>query len=851
MKTFDINPHSIIMTVGPSNCGKSYFCNNILIPQLQKLTPLVNRTKISINYISSDLIRQNLLNENFDKNHPAMLTASEAAFDILYQQVKSACTFPTNSEFIIIDTKGTSDIFRQKIYDIAKQYNYKVVCLIFFYSNYDDYTKYTVPNKFMSKDIKKTKDYLFSGLKKHQIIDSIIRIKSINFDDIKFTSEKHNELIPCSVNNNNDYFIVSDIHGCYDEFINLLTNNKFIIENGTIISDKQLIVAGDFIDKGPQTEQVINFIYDNINKIKVVIGNHDYRLNQELLGNLTHMNEPWYDTYDFIKDNEELKNKFLTIMRTAVPFIRNDYFIITHAPCRNIYLGKIDNKSKVKQRYIYYENIPYYEDLTNKGIFNDELCNIYHIFGHMMTSTPGNTIKNRMLIDGGCVIGNELIGVTFNKNYYKIHRVLSNQKKDTEELNNIQEYKFIQEHQIDIDNLSYEVKKRIKKYIINKVNFISGTMSPVDKFNNQLESIEAGIDFYKSAGVMNVTMQQKDMGSRMNCYLFKTNEESYAISRHGFKLNINLNHVYDKLRDRVNIKLSIDWNKVKCIILDGELMPWSVLGDGLIKDFYSIGINVKKEIQFLKDTNFEFHFNKLLDKYNQTNFKQDISTLKKQEVIDKYGPDYETFKVIKDFNTYISNEEKDKLIDTYIRQVNLFGYKAENIEYRPFAILKIIYNDGTEVIPYISGYNNLTNESMYNLLNENGCKSYNLSNDDEIKQMINDFNKYTVEQHLEGVVLKSTNLLEKKVPPYLKIRNPEYLSIVYGYDYRSPYRYNKLLERKSINNKLKISKSEWKRGLKLLSINYNNINKDNNELIQLYAHFITEIDQENNLDPRL
>ena len=47
---------------------------------------------------------------------------------------------------------------------------------------------------------------------------------------------------------------------------------------------------------------------------------------------------------------------------------------------------------------------------------------------------------------------------------------------------------------------------------------------------------------------------------------------------------------------------------------------------------------------------------------------------------------------------------------------------------------------------------------------------------------------------MEGVVIKPEE--ERENAPYLKVRNPEYLSIIYGYDYRFPHKYAKLLKQK-------------------------------------------------------
>ena len=857
----DIHPYTIIMTIGSSNCGKTYFCKNVLIPQLNKLPILNNYLSVNINYISSDDIRRQLLNSNYDKNDQIMLTASKAAFDLLYQQVESACTFPANSEFIIVDTKGTSEVFRKKIYEIANKYHYKVLPLVFFYSDYDDYKKFTSMGYHATADLKKIKEYLFGREKKNKVIDKIIRIKSVDFSDISVSSSQHELLTKCYVSDEQKYFIVSDIHGCYDEFYKLLTTNGFVIQDNKIISSKyQLIILGDFIDKGPKVSEVINFIYDNLDKTYIVWANHEHRLHQELEGQLTHINTPWYDTFNHLNKNEQLKDKFLVIMDKAVPFIRNNYFIATHAPCKNKYLGKLDTQSLNKQRYCYYESIPYYTFLKNIGIFDQELCNVYHIFGHMMTSTPGTCISKRILIDGGCVIGNKLGAIKIEGNRYSFVSVQSLQPKIEEELQQIQEYKRDYEPiNIDLTNIDYQLEQRINRLIDNKVNFISGTMSPVDKFNNELESIDAGIEFYKSAGVYDVTVQQKYMGSRANCYLFSSNEQSYMISRNGFKIKLSLDHIYDILRLRLQDKFNIDWNKVHCVILDGELMPWSALGEGLIKDFRTVGANIGQEIKFLEDTNFEQQLKILKQNYDNTSFDVDSKKLKKTELIDKYGLNqYETFSTFQQLKSYIPTLEQKSLLNIYNRQVQLYGYDIDNtsqISYKPFALLKIVYNDSNEIIPYIHKFSindvEVTNELMFNLLNEDSCYSFNLNDDNDVIKLKELFTKYTTELHYEGVVLKPTNMLETKVPPYLKVRNPEYLSIIYGYDYHTPNKYSALLQHKSIRYKLKASKEQWYLGLKLLSIPYNLINEDNINLKKLYVQFLNGMDSEKTLDPRL
>ena len=61
--------------------------------------------------------------------------------------------------------------------------------------------------------------------------------------------------------------IIGDIHGCYDELLDLL--------NQISPSEDDLIVSvGDFIDRGPKPVQVFDFFHNRANSI-VLMGNHE------------------------------------------------------------------------------------------------------------------------------------------------------------------------------------------------------------------------------------------------------------------------------------------------------------------------------------------------------------------------------------------------------------------------------------------------------------------------------------------------------------------------------------------------------------------------------------------------
>jgi bis(5'-nucleosyl)-tetraphosphatase (symmetrical) len=66
-------------------------------------------------------------------------------------------------------------------------------------------------------------------------------------------------------------YVVADIQGCYDSFIALLTKLSFS-------KNDQLIVLGDLVNRGPKSAEVLRWMINHQNQVKLVLGNHDLHL---------------------------------------------------------------------------------------------------------------------------------------------------------------------------------------------------------------------------------------------------------------------------------------------------------------------------------------------------------------------------------------------------------------------------------------------------------------------------------------------------------------------------------------------------------------------------------------------
>lgn len=63
-------------------------------------------------------------------------------------------------------------------------------------------------------------------------------------------------------------YVISDIHGCFDEFQKMLEKVEFG-------DDDNLIIAGDIVDRGPQSYEMLRYLEDHPENVSFTLGNHD------------------------------------------------------------------------------------------------------------------------------------------------------------------------------------------------------------------------------------------------------------------------------------------------------------------------------------------------------------------------------------------------------------------------------------------------------------------------------------------------------------------------------------------------------------------------------------------------
>lgn len=877
-RTIKIPQYSIVMTIGPSNSGKSYLCKSLY-------NQLKNYDHANCFYLSSDDTRRALVGLNLHKHDSRMQQVSKQAFDLLHMQLDAYTSYPVNADVLIVDATNMSKVSRSFIVNIAKKNNYNLIGLCFDYKDMDDYTKYLdekTDKRVIYNHVKMLRTSTLKEIDKADFKD-FHKITSIDFSNLTFEySSRGGYKLPYD-----DFCVVGDLHGCYDELIELLLDDKGIelVDDGSgVLLVKKVdgktyvhhVLIGDIVDKGSKDGQkkLVEFLYKNRDFFTIVEGNHDRwvhnyltgvikkdKANDELIAN-------WFDSVTLFEADRELRDKFIHLYKTMYTFVYNDKFIATHAPCENKYLGKTDKVSLKKQNTIMYPKEKDYpdqeaylkamEDFFSFLIRDSEFNYPVHVFGHVMLKTPFNN-KNKWGIDTGCVVGNMLTSLVFSKDNVKPYvRKYKSQQPVKQELNNLFRTR---QNEVHYGGLDILLQRRIRWAAKNKVNFVSGTMSPTDKDMESLdiESLDKGIKYFRDKGVNRLVLEPKFMGSRCNILLHRSDlAKCKALSRNAYEIDtarITSDTTMEELfKGLMNKHANVfDFYGAEYLLMDGELLPWTAMGKTLIESDFVLPYKAcRKEIDFLRDAGFEDMMSEFTSKFDV----EDTTSMKPHEV--RLTNSYRDFK-----ENMISLDEMESGLELYRTQLDIFT-AGSSLEYSPFALLKVIKENGDEINMISSNVMNshmfsmLSNEEMLFLdYDENifhtmkgGVPYINF----ETAELALDYfwKKVTVTSKMEGLVIKPDVAYIPGVAPYMKCRNKEYLRLTYGFDYdKIKFKTEKLIRTKNIKRKLDTSVKEYELGRNLLDVKMNDISIENNTWLSNVVQLLTEQENEKTLDPRL
>lgn len=811
MQTFNIATHTVILLVGPSQSGKSTFARTLK----DKITNQDKNLRVSI--LSSDETRRELLGQELDRYDPKMMEASEAAFDLLFQRFEALTRFPINNEFIIIDTTGLDPDFRFKISDHARKNHYKVGVVLFDFATQAYFEGLDAKSKsIVAKHVESFKQRVLPGIKRKSF-DYHFSVKSKTpayFEDLDVQIVDHALWKRCNFfePTGKPIAIIGDVHEsvqALDELIKKLPQ------------DAQLVFLGDLFDKGNQTKAMLEYLekLQIQREVIFVVGNHESFVARRLRNQIeaiSNENENFGSLAVFQQD-PELATRFLFIFDQMLPYAIFKNFektiCVTHSPCHNSAIGKLGEKVQKIQRNFYFASREHSAMIEELRFIEKEAksSHPWHIFGHVAHAMKNMEMKNKVWLDSGAAYGRALSAfVVFPGGQHKIvsqtseklfeGKLLIWKKAEKETIpvlepvatfskpkeNNLSvSAQLVQKYKLEPEDIYW-----LKTFEQSGAKFIAGTMSPARSTQTQLEPIEQALLYFKNKDVGEVILQPKWMGSRMQIYLHKNGVEDFAVTRSGSKAgNMHLlKPIMQQLHDKFDSL--IDYHEE--LILDGEFLPWSAIGKELIeKEFLQYGKSVEQELNLLKADS-----------------------------------------VFQKFNLFPDMDSQGKGIETFMKQVEIYG-RDMSPSYEPFSVLSV---DGKI-------WTQKNQADIYQMLSGKDFLVLDLTSDGCLQKAREFFTQMTSKDiPYEGIVMKPL-VFKEGVAPYMKVRNENYLHIIYGHDYMSHYQ--DMCKNKRIGKKLDLSIKQFELGVKMLQAT------TVDERLELACQMKFEINQEHELDPRL
>ncbi|MBP6661233.1 MAG: hypothetical protein KA174_11160 [Chitinophagales bacterium] len=387
-----------------------------------------------------------------------------------------------------------------------------------------------------------------------------------------------------------------------------------------------------------------------------------------------------------------------------------------------------------------------------------------------------------------------------------------------------------------------KIKARIDWFCENKVNAFSPTISPAPKSiqRNEIESIAEAINYYTSRGIKELIVQKKYMGSYCDIYLHKNLDDTYFVSRNGHKIeHIDLDGAKNACKE---LHQKMDWSNLSIVIIQSELMPWNVLGKNLINNEFEGYLNAhQNHLNHLQQTNLYDKIDEIKSSENYIEYIKCKKENAEKEIKKKFASHIiRQYNALDDFKI-LNLDKYSNGIEIYRHQIAHFG-KEEKLHFKPFNILKKIFEDGSEEI--------VNDNLSYQQVNDDEFLLLKLENDSEnqIKKVYNWFATLSNELE-EGIIIKPRQAFIKNIPPAFKVRNNHYLTMIYGVDFIERLPVN--IGKRKISKKLECSINDWMINWQLLKIKYNTINKENYLLKNLVLDRILGEQIESTLDTRL
>lgn len=634
------------------------------------------------------------------------------------------------------------------------------------------------------------------------------------------------------------YDIVGDIHGCFDELIELLTKLGYTID--PFEDDAEDLIAahhpngrkaffvGDITDRGPKNRNALRLVMGMVGAgaAHCVVGNHDYKLNKWLKGRKVQLNHGLDLTAAELETSSEAFRKdvseFIYDLRSHL-WLADGKLVVAHAGLKENMHGR--GSGTVRNFAMYGETTGEVDEFGMPVRL--EWAREYRgradvVYGHTPMA-EAEWLNNTLCVDTGCVFGGKLtalrwperetVSVPARQQYAEPAKPLDHDKmrsaqQDHDRLLYFDDYatklrietRFKSTIQIPEEN-SLAALEIMSRFAIDPrwLIYLPPTMAacPTAPDGPFLERPEQAIKHFSDRGVTDLVAEEKHMGSRAILVIAKNakaaagrfgvedGKAGVIYTRTGrpfFKDDREEAAIVARLGAAMEASglwksLTTDW-----VLLDAEIMPWSAKAQDLLKrQYYPTVAAASASARALS------------------------AALKKAGNVDG----------LKDLLE--ASEQRQANAEAMRRTIAGYCWEASSIEDYRIAPFHILAAEGQVFIdqPHVWHMKSLEQLAEVDpILQTTGWKRFDAARPEHCEAVTDWWLDHTAAGG-EGLVIKPNAFLlsgaKGLIQPAMKVRGRDYLRIIYGPDYDFPKNIERLRQR-GLGRKFSLAEREFKLG---------------------------------------
>ena len=605
-RTLPVTDLSLVVLVGASGSGKSTFARRHFKP-----------TEV----ISSDFCRGLVSDDENDQG------ATKDAFDVLHYIAGKRLAAGRRT---VVDATSVQSDSRRQLIDLAKQYDVLPIAIVLDVPeevcaerNAARADRAEMPVRVIKRHIRELRRSIRhlerEGFRKVHVLRGVEDIEHATV----VTEKRFNDLTHLT----GPFDIVGDIHGCASELETLLA--KLGYTDGVHPEGRTAVFVGDLVDRGPDSPGVLRRVMSMVKSGNAlcVPGNHENKYGRYLKGRKVQHTHGLAET---IEQMEHVTDEFRAEVREFIDGLVSHYvldggrLVVCHAGLPEKYHGR--TSGRVRSHALYGDTTgetdefglpvryPWAEDYRGRAAV---------VYGH--TPVPEATwLNNTICLDTGAVFGGkltalrwperELVDVPAEKVWYEPARPLKSEAPGGQDgrpldLADVYGRRVVEtRHQgrvaVREENAAAALEV-MSRFAVDPrlLPYLPPTMAPTatSHIEGYLEHPAEAFAQYAADGVERVVCEEKHMGSRAVALVCRDAEAARGrfgvdgptgslytrTGRPFFDDESVTETILDRLRTAIGEAglwdgLDTDW-----LLLDAELMPWSLKAAGLLRSQYA------------------------------------------------------------------------------------------------------------------------------------------------------------------------------------------------------------------------------------------------------------------------